>query len=1339
MALVENLLLTADSSRASQNLLYQWGIDGAGNLALGGQKTPATKLGVVEKLPESWSIISSGNNHVAAIRSDGALFTWGNNTNGQLGDGTTIAKSSPTQIGFSSWTAVSAGHEFTAAIRSGGTLFTWGSNLNGRLGANTATGTANSSPVQIGSSSWTVVTAGRYHAAAIRSGGTLFTWGLNSSGQLGNGNTNANSSPVQIGSSSWTAVSAGANHTAAVRSGGTLFTWGLNSYGQLGNGNTNANSSPVQIGSSSWTAVSAGTYNTEAIYFTPSDVLTGGNTLFSWGKNDFGQLGLKDSGTATNRSSPTIIYDPNLGQSWKMITVSEDGSSAAAIRSDGLLFTWGLNSSGQLGNGTITNRSSPVQIGSSSWTTVSAGKSHIAAIRSGGTLFTWGLNSSGQLGDGTTTNRSSPVQVGNFWWTSVDAGEIHTAAIRSDGLLFTWGDNTNGQLGDITTTVKSSPVQIGSSSWTAVSAGGRNTAAIRSDGLLFTWGLNSSGQLGDGTTTTNSSPVQIGSSSWTVVSTGGAHIAAIRSGGTLFTWGSNSGGQLGLNQSVSISNSSPVQVGSSSWIAVSAGANNTSGILSNNQAYEWGNNNFGQIGDKTTTPKSSPVLLSNSTAGVTGNSWTMVAASYMSGGIRNDGIIFTWGNNSVGQLGQNMHSNVVQIAEPRNVGDAFAAKKWNQVSAGATHTLAIRSDGMLFTWGNNLYGMLGSGDGSVNISSPIQIGTSSWTVVSAGRAFHSGAIRSDGALFMWGRNGSGELGDGTNTGKSSPVQIGSSSWTAVGTGANHTAAIRSGGTLFTWGLNSSGQLGNGNTNANSSPVQIGSSSWTAVSAGANHTAAIRSGGTLFTWGSNSNGQLGANTATGTANSSPVQIGSSSWTVVGAGGVFTTAIRSGGTLFSTGYNPGGTQTSSPVQLGSSSWTAVSGGNAHVLAIRSDNALFAWGFNGNGQTGGGSGASPTTQIFGSGGESLFTNISAGVSFSTAIRSGGTLFTCGGAQGNSEDMLGRKMHEKNPVSITPDKSWAVLSCGTLNASSGAIRSDGLLFTWGPSFYGSIADGTNTGKSSPVQIGSSSWTAVSMRSATNAAIRSDGTLFTWGFNSNGQVGDGTTTVKSSPVQIGSSSWTAVSCGSSHIAAIRSGGTLFTWGSNSNGQLGLNQSTTISNSSPVQVGSSSWTAVSAGDTFTLAIRSDGLLFSWGSNGNGELGLNQPTTISNSSPVQVGSSSWIAISAGKNGALAIRSDRMLFAWGFGYNGQIGDGTNTTKSSPVQIGSSLWTAIRAGTGNETSMGLTVANTLFAWGSNGYGQIGDGTDTRRLSPVQIGAAGAWAALGGTGQMSGAIRKT
>jgi alpha-tubulin suppressor-like RCC1 family protein len=445
---------------------------------------------------------------------------------------------------------------------------------------------------------------------------------------------------------------------------------------------------------------------------------------------------------------------------------------------------------------------------------------------------------------------------------------------------------------------------------------------------------------------------------------------------------------------------------------------------------------------------------------------------------------------------------------------------------------------------------------------------------------------------------------------------------------------------------------------------------------------------LFTWGSNSNGQLGANTATGTANSSPVQIGSSSWTVVGAGGVFTTAIRSGGTLFSTGYNPGGTQTSSPVQLGSSSWTAVSGGNAHVLAIRSDNALFAWGFNGNGQTGGGSGASPTTQIFGSGGESLFTNISAGVSFSTAIRSGGTLFTCGGAQGNSEDMLGRKMHEKNPVSITPDKSWAVLSCGTLNASSGAIRSDGLLFTWGPSFYGSIADGTNTGKSSPVQIGSSSWTAVSMRSATNAAIRSDGTLFTWGFNSNGQVGDGTTTVKSSPVQIGSSSWTAVSCGSSHIAAIRSGGTLFTWGSNSNGQLGLNQS---------------------------------------------------TTISNSSPVQVGSSSWIAISAGKNGALAIRSDRMLFAWGFGYNGQIGDGTNTTKSSPVQIGSSLWTAIRAGTGNETSMGLTVANTLFAWGSNGYGQIGDGTDTRRLSPVQIGAAGAWAALGGTGQMSGAIRKT
>jgi alpha-tubulin suppressor-like RCC1 family protein len=365
-------------------------------------------------------------------------------------------------------------------------LFTWGTGPTGQLG-NSTLGTR-SSPVQIGSSSWTAVSAGNGHTLAIRSGGTLFAWGAGSSGQIGNSTQNNQSSPIQIGSSSWTAVSNGGNsaQSFAIRSDGLLFAWGSGTSGALGDGTATVAgfSSPVQIGSSSWTAVSMGTSGARAI--------KSGGVLYAWGLNTSGQQG--DS-TLTNKSSPTAM-----------------------------------------GNNLATQQSSPVQIGSSSWTAVSSGFSHAAAIRSGGTLFTWGVGGGGGLGDGTTVSKSSPVQIGSSSWTAVSLGGVgggtslgNTVAIRSGGTLFAWGYNIYGQIGDNTSVSKSSPVQIGSSSWTAVSACETSIAAIRLGGTLFTWGNGTTGQLGDGTAVTKSSPVQIGSSSWTAVSAGVSYTMGILS------------------------------------------------------------------------------------------------------------------------------------------------------------------------------------------------------------------------------------------------------------------------------------------------------------------------------------------------------------------------------------------------------------------------------------------------------------------------------------------------------------------------------------------------------------------------------------------------------------------------------------------------------------------------------------------------------------------------------------------------------------------------------------------------------------------------------------------
>lgn len=193
-------------------------------------------------------------------------------------------------------------------------------------------------------------------------------------------------------------------------------------------------------------------------------------------------------------------------------------------------------------------------------------------------LYMWGGGTLGQLGNLAAVNFSSPVIIGVKEWKQISCGGNHTAAIRSDSLLFTWGFNGSGQLGDGTVVNRSSPVQIGSNSWKQISCGSNHTSAIRSDDLLFTWGSNNYGRLGDGTTTARSSPVQIGSNSWTQVSIGSNSTvtAAIRSDSLLFTWGANNNGNLG--DGTTTNRSSPVQIGNRIWSQVSAGGNHTGGI-----------------------------------------------------------------------------------------------------------------------------------------------------------------------------------------------------------------------------------------------------------------------------------------------------------------------------------------------------------------------------------------------------------------------------------------------------------------------------------------------------------------------------------------------------------------------------------------------------------------------------------------------------------------------------------------------------------------------------------------------------------------------------------------
>ena len=242
--------------------------------------------------------------------------------------------------------------------------------------------------------------------------------------------------------------------------------------------------------------------------------------------------------------------------------IAADTYHTIALKSDGTLWAWGQNGSGQLGDGTNTDKNAPVQIGTgTNWLSIAAGLYHTIALKSDGTLWAWGYNDWGQLGDGTNTDRWSPVQIGTGTnWLSIAAGEMHTIALKSDGTLWAWGRNGNGQLGNGTNTTKNAPVKIGTgTNWASIAAGHAHTIALKSDGTLWAWGWNIFGQIGDGTNTDRWSPVQIGTgTNWLSIAGGGYHTIALKSDCTLWAWGWNAYGQLG--DGTNTNKNAPVQI-----------------------------------------------------------------------------------------------------------------------------------------------------------------------------------------------------------------------------------------------------------------------------------------------------------------------------------------------------------------------------------------------------------------------------------------------------------------------------------------------------------------------------------------------------------------------------------------------------------------------------------------------------------------------------------------------------------------------------------------------------------------------------------------------------------
>lgn len=350
-------------------------------------------------------------------------------------------------------------------------------------------------------------------------------WGENTWGQIGDGTlTSPQLLPLALGGTgaTWKSVAIGGSHTLGIKSDGSLWAWGLNLNGQLGDGTNGIGryrTAPVQIGTAKdWLAVAAGNFHSLAIQGTSSS-----NKLMSWGQNSDTQLGLATTllptspvaaGDTADKNVPTQITKisdggvlttlPVTGKTWRAISVGDKHN--LALRTDGLIYSWGDNSKGQLGQASPGNTAlatNITQLGASPTNAlaIAAGANHSLAILTDHTLWAWGDNTDGQLGDGTGVTTSVGVQVGTDTnWFAVAGGGRHTLAIKLDRTLWAWGANDYGQLGNGGTTNATTPTQIGTATnWVAVSAGKDHSLAIDAGGKLWIWGRNDQGQLGNGT------------------------------------------------------------------------------------------------------------------------------------------------------------------------------------------------------------------------------------------------------------------------------------------------------------------------------------------------------------------------------------------------------------------------------------------------------------------------------------------------------------------------------------------------------------------------------------------------------------------------------------------------------------------------------------------------------------------------------------------------------------------------------------------------------------------------------------------------------------------------
>ncbi|HVT39358.1 MAG TPA: hypothetical protein VHE78_09955 [Gemmatimonadaceae bacterium] len=642
---------------AGDGIVACWGANIFGEVGDGtltrNKSTPAPVAGTLR-----FKAIAAGTGYFCALTSAGSAYCWGQNSSGGLGDGTTTARLVPTPVGGAlRFSSLALGMSHACGLTTAGAAYCWGDNIAGDVGDGTTT--LRLSPVAVmGGLTFISLAAGQYHSCGLTSAGATYCWGLNDSGELGDGTKTAHVTPTGVaGGHIFTRIAAAKNGngegtTCGIAADGTLYCWGSNQVGQLGDGTLTDRLVP--------TAAAGGRrFTTIDLDNAGGCALTAPGTPYCWGRS------LLSASMSWNRSVPTAVTGlrgvtamsaalnhtcavraGGAAECWgdntnnvlggaTSITQSSvpqpvAGGIAFSAISTGTANTCGLATSGTVycwgsrfdSDGTtiaISINPSPIQ-GGLSFVAIGVGSAsvklpgQVCGATAGNAAFCMGLNNVGQVGDATTITRVAPVAVtGNQTFTVLSAGGSNTCGLTPTGAAFCWGRNNLGELGSGGVSVfEPSPVPVtGGLSFAALAVGMFHSCALTATGAAYCWGSNSSGQLGNGamSRTPNPSPIAVrGGLTFSKIAAGAAHTCGLTPSGVGYCWGSNAFG--GLGDGTQTSRAGPVAIaGGLVFAGITAGTEHSCAWTQAGAAYCWGNNATGQVGDGTSTYSLTPVLI----------------------------------------------------------------------------------------------------------------------------------------------------------------------------------------------------------------------------------------------------------------------------------------------------------------------------------------------------------------------------------------------------------------------------------------------------------------------------------------------------------------------------------------------------------------------------------------------------------------------------------------------------------------------------------------------------------------------------------------------------------